>query len=119
MTRVLYLMVGITILACAAGIVERRVQSDIVVAVDNLNWSDMVLYTVRFGTRTRLGSVTSFTRAYFEVPAWRAPDGQLVIQADPIGGTREYTLGPIMAAPGQQVLLTLHNHLPLSSWVVR
>lgn len=119
MKTLLFVVTGALIIACAAELAQRSAQADIVVAVDNLNWSDVVLYTVRYGTRSRLGSVTSFTRAYFEVPYSRAPDGRLVILVAPIGGDREYVTEPIMVQPGQTVLLSIHNHLPLSSWTVR
>ena len=89
------------------------------VEVTNRNWSDMVVYAVRAGTRHRLGTVTSMTTRQLRVPRGLASGGSgVLLVADPIGGREYFNTGRIMVGPGQQIQLTLENHLPLSNYSV-
>lgn len=92
----------------------------VTLSVENHNWSDVVVYAVRSGMRYRLGTVTSMQRAELAVPpALTVADGDLRLLLDPIGSRNVFVTDPILVAPGDQVLFSVENHLPLSSWMVR
>lgn len=86
------------------------------VAVSNHNWSDMVIYAVRAGTRYRLGMVTTNETRRFRLPRGLEMAGaDLRLVADPVGGFDAYESGAIHVAPGQTIELSLENHLAISS----
>ena len=86
------------------------------IRVQNQNWSDVVVYAVRSGRKHRLGMVTSMSSARFRLPRGLALGaGDLRLVADPIGSNRSFTSEPIHLGTGQEVALSLQNHLPMST----
>ncbi len=86
------------------------------VEVTNNNWSDMVVYAQRNGSRMRLGTVTSMTTSSFDLPvAFVAGSGELFFVVDPIGSDRTYRSPAVMVGRGQRVEFLLENNLALSS----
>ncbi len=93
-----------------------RLTAEPAVRVQNQNWSDVVVYAVRSGRRHRLGTVTSMSSARFRLPRGLAMgSGDLQLVADPIGSSRGFTSGPIHVSDGQEVALSVQNHLPMST----
>ncbi|MBI4502168.1 MAG: hypothetical protein HY700_13530 [Gemmatimonadetes bacterium] len=90
------------------------------VYVQNDNWLDVVVYLVRGGARYRLGQVTSFQPAVFQVPAaaiGATNDVYLVVH--PIGSRYDYQSPDIMLAPGHTIIdLRVDNIIDHSSVMV-
>lgn len=86
------------------------------IRVSNQNWSDMNVYVVQGSTRTRLGTVGSFTSRDFRLPSYvlvRGDDARLL--ADPIGSTRAHVSEPLSFVPGQQLEWQIENPIAQSS----
>ncbi len=89
------------------------------VNVSNRNWSDVVVYAVRSGTRHRLGTVTTNQIRRFTLPReMEVPGGDLRLLADPVGGSERFESGTIHVVPGQTIELSLENQLSISSVAV-
>ena len=87
--------------------------------VENNNWQDMALYVLRSGSRWRIGSVPSFTRARFVLSdALIGGTGEIQLMADPIGSSTRFVSEPLFVQPGQQVRFRLENNLAVSSYSV-
>ena len=96
-----------------------RDAAPIVVTVENNNWSDMRIYGLRDGVRYRLGTVTSFTKARFELPRQlQAEIKPVQLLADPIAGTRSVRSYPVYLSPTDEVVWVLQNNLALSGVVL-
>lgn len=86
------------------------------VRVENNNWSDMRIYLVRSGIRTRLGYVSSMTEASLDVSDTMVGGaGEVRLMAAPIGSLQRFYSDPLHVSPGQMVEWRLENNLPLSS----
>lgn len=86
------------------------------VRVENNNWSDMRIYIVRSGIRTRLGYVSSMTEASLDVSDTMVGGaGEVRLMAAPIGSLQRFYSDPLHVSPGQVVEWRLENTLPLSS----
>jgi hypothetical protein len=84
--------------------------------VENLNWSDMNVYVLQNGARTRLGTVTSMNTTVFRLPAHvLASTANVRLLLDPIGSSEMYLTDPVQVRSGQQIALNVQNSLPLSS----
>jgi hypothetical protein len=88
------------------------------VTVKNDNWSDVVVFVVRSGTRSRIGSVTAMSTHTFRVPPDLAPDGILQLMVDPVGSNNTYVTDRIVVNSGQRVELTVAQVLRMSSFSV-
>ena len=86
--------------------------------VENNNWQDMALYVLRSGTRVRVGSVPSFSKARIPLSDAVIGSGEIQLLADPIGSSRRFVTEPIVVQPGQQVRFRLENNLAVSSYSV-
>jgi hypothetical protein len=87
--------------------------------VENNNWSDMTVYLLRDGVRTRLGAVSSMSRSTFVLSnAMLAGSGELRVLADPLGSPHKWTSQPILLNPGSQVRFRLENNVSLSTYSV-
>jgi len=87
--------------------------SEIRVQVRNSNFNEATIYTVRIGSRRRLGRVQGATDASFRVP-WPTA-AQLHFEID-ILASRGCTTQNVIIEPGQTVLLTIDsNARPRSS----
>ncbi len=91
---------------------------DVGLHVANHHWSDMVIFAVHGSSRIRLGDLTTGSEADFVVPRSLMVGGQITIVAHPIAGARDFSTGPIMVAPGQQIDLRIENALAQSNWSV-
>lgn len=87
--------------------------------VDNNHWSDVIVYVVRYGTRTRVGEVRSMSRRVIRLPRSVVAGGaHLQLQLRPLGSNQGFLLDPIMVQPGQRIALTVQNHLAISSYMI-
>ena len=87
--------------------------------VENNNWSDMTVYILRDGVRTRMGAVPSMGRSTFVLSsALVGGTGEIRVQADPLGSSKKWTSQPILIVPGNQVRFRLENNVALSSYSV-
>ena len=91
---------------------------DVELHVANHNWSDIVVFAVRGSTRQRLGDVSTGAQADFVVPRNLIIGGQLTVLLHPIGGPRDFSTGPILVSPGQQVDLRVENSITQTNWSV-
>lgn len=86
------------------------------VVVRNDNWSDVVVYALRLGTRQRLGSVVSMTTERLRLPPGVLAGGDgLRLMVDLIGSRETYTTEVVTVLPGDRVELRVQNHLAISS----
>ena len=75
----------------------RRADEAVTLEVDNNNWSDVIVYIVRYGSRTRVGEVRSMSRRAIRLPrSFLASAGQLQLQLRPLGSNQGFLLDPIM-----------------------
>ena len=87
--------------------------------VENNNWQDMALYILRSGSRWRIGSVPSFTKARFALnDSLIGGTGEIQLMADPIGSNARFISEPLVVQAGQQVSFRLENNLAVSSYSV-
>lgn len=94
-------------------------RSHTTLVVRNDNWSEVNVYLVRVGGRTRLGSVTAMGKGEFYIPdAYVLGTSDVTIAADPVGSSDSYVSPPIQVFPGAQVALTVGNTLRLSNFAV-
>jgi hypothetical protein len=120
------LVLSILVAACAWPFGRKEDDEDffegsreITVHVTNHNWQNVVIYAVRGGSRVRLGDVVTGQSVTFTIPHDLVEGGgQISLLVDPIGGSGRYSTGAILVSPGQQIELTVENHLPTSSWSV-
>ncbi len=96
---------------------EQPVQ-DVALHVANHNWSDIVVFAVRGSSRQRLGDVPTGMQADFVVPRSMVIGGSLTIYLHPIGGPRDFSTGPILVSPGQEVDMRIENSLNQTNWSV-
>jgi hypothetical protein len=88
---------------------------DISVAVDNHNWSDIVIYLMRGTQSQRLGMVTALSNIQFAFPySSLNSGGNLRLRAYPIGGAGSYTSEDLVVQPGQMIKWTLESDLSRS-----
>ena len=92
----------------------------VTVTVQNNNFSDMDVFTVKDGTvTTRLGTVTTSSTATFAVDPAYFPTGQLGLIATPIGGSGVARSGPVFVTAGQRVTFTIEPDLRMSMATVQ
>jgi hypothetical protein len=92
------------------------VEEDVLLQVQNNNWSDVVVYADRSGLRVRIGFVTSMGKDTFTLPtavvSTRSPISFVV---SPIGSNVLYATERVNVAPGQLVEFEIQNQLTTSS----
>jgi hypothetical protein len=89
------------------------------VRVTNNNWSDMIIYVLKGGTRTRLGRVPSLSTVELKLPRTIVGIGsEFEIAADPVGPEQAFRTGSIHVEPGQWVEFTIQNHLEVSYYSI-
>ena len=89
---------------------------DLVLAVNNNNWSDVVIYIVHNGRRNRFLLVTAARSASVALPArYVSPNGTIQIVAHRIGGNDEYVSPAVSVRTGHTVALTLESKLVRST----
>jgi hypothetical protein len=87
--------------------------------VDNHNWSDVTVYLVRSGNRTRLGTVGTARSGEFRVPASYAATSRLSLLVTPIGSPTRFESERFSVQPGQRVIWTIESSLKRSSLMIR
>ena len=89
---------------------------DLVLEVSNNNWSDVIIYMVHDGTRTRFTSVTAAHSVSFAIPPrYVSSNGNIQIVAHRIGGKDEYVSPVVSVRLGHTVALTLESNLVRST----
>jgi hypothetical protein len=89
---------------------------ELVLEVSNNNWSDVVIYMVRDGRRTRFTVVTAARSASVAIPSRFISSNRTVqIVARRIGGNDEYLSPAVSVRLGHTVALTLESNLVRSS----
>lgn len=121
------LIVVLLVGACglsACGLFRKRPQSSsndpVTLQVVNNNWSDIIIYALVDGSRTRLGDVGSARTRTLRLPnSVLASSGQLQLVLDPLGSRSAFRTGVILVSGGQRVRLQIENELRLTSWTVQ
>jgi hypothetical protein len=96
---------------------EASGQSEATIRVTNNNWSEMTVFILRSGMRTRLGNVGSMSSGQFSLPSGVLASS-VRLMAVPLAARRGYVSQTMSILPGQQVVLKLENNLNLSSFQV-
>lgn len=90
------------------------------ILVDNRSWSDVHLYAMYLGHRTRLTTLPAASRSVVVVPrSMLDENGELQLVGDPTITHEEVRLDPVRLQPGQHVELTLEPALWRSFVAVR
>lgn len=102
--------------ACAANEREAAALADsrVSVVVENQNFSDVTIYSVRQGTRARVGWVPGNSTGRFTVSAAQFPTGELNLVALPLTGGGAAYSGPVLVGGGQTVYFTVASQLRAS-----
>ncbi len=91
-------------------------RAETTVRITNNNWATVVVYLVRSGTPSRIGTVTSMRTEVLRIPRSLMPStGSISLMVDPIGSRHTYISPVVQVAPGQQIEFNIENHLPISS----
>lgn len=99
-----------------AGDQARVTDDELTLQVANNNWSDVVIYMVRDGTRTRFTMVTAARSIEVAIPPrFISPSGTVQIIAHRIGGNDEYVSPPVLVRLGHTIALTLESNLVRST----
>lgn len=109
------------VLACAShsrglepGVVSQG--DDLVLEVDNRNWSDVLIYVIHDGTHTRFLQVSAAKSVAHPIPAKLVgSDGTLRLLVHRIGGVDDYLSSPVSVRTGRTLALTLESNLERSS----
>ena len=89
---------------------------DIVLEVENRNWSDVVLYVVHDGSTTRFMSVTAArTQTVPIAPRFIGATGVVRFIAHRVGGDDDYYSPSVSVRTGGTIALTLQPELNMSS----
>lgn len=110
-------------LAVSAGCAGHRTSSpgapapeDVVLEVDNHNWSDVLLYVVHDGSTTRFAQITAARSASIPIPSYLVGSNGIVrFVAHRIGGLDDYFSPSVSVRTGQTIALTLEGQLEMSS----
>lgn len=90
------------------------------ILAENRSWSDVQLYAMYLGQRTRLTTIPAASRAVVIVPrSLLDENGELRLLGDPAITHEEVQLDPVRLQPGQHVELTLEPALWRSFVAVR
>ena len=98
---------------------ELTSDSQLVLEVENHNWSDIIIYVVHDGRRTRLTSVTATRNSSLIIPANLVGQvGNLQLVARRVGAYDRYVSQTISVRTGSTIVLTLESDLSRSSVAV-
>jgi hypothetical protein len=88
--------------------------------VTNHNWSLVVVYAMRNGTRWRLGDVpTMGTRTFSLDRTTGMGPGGVEILVDPLGSSEAFLTDQVTVGPGETIVLRVENNLSHSTYSVR
>lgn len=117
---------GLSLTACATGgapaagkrsLAPERATAT--VAVENRNWQDVRVFALVGGVRHRLGTVNTMQTQRFPIPRHLTAQGRDVqVLVDPVGGGGSFLSPRVQVYAGQEVNLSVQNHLPISSIAV-
>ena len=86
------------------------------VQIDNQNFSDMNIYLVNGGQRWLLGQAGGLTRTTLNIADGVAPaDGEIRLEADPVGASPPIFTPVLVIAPGQTVYWTIGSDPGMST----
>jgi hypothetical protein len=94
-----------------------RAESQVTVAVESHNWSDITVYLVGKGLPQRLGTVTALSSATFAFSSQQLGSSGVRLRALPVAG-RAFTSETIPVQPGQSIFWTLEDNLETSNFTV-
>jgi hypothetical protein len=104
--------------ADTADAADTTARTQVLVAVESHNWSDITVYLIAGGLPQRLGMVSALSSATFDFPSHRLNTTSGVrLRALPVAG-RPFTSETILVLPGQVISWTLENDLNASSFSV-
>jgi hypothetical protein len=86
--------------------------------ITNNGWLDVNVYTLRFGSRQRLGTVAGQNTEVFRLPRNLIDARGLSILIDPIGSPQSYQTDLIPVGPGQQIEVVVQQRLAMSHYSV-
>lgn len=89
-------------------------RSPITLVLANQNFSDMTIYSVEVGRRSRVGMVGGNSSVTLNVSSALFPGGRLNLIAVPIGGSGRASTGPLMVNGGETVYFTITPQLSTS-----
>lgn len=91
----------------------------VVLEVENHNWSDVIIFVVHDGRRSRLNSVTATKHSSLIIPPNMIGQvGNLQLIARRVGANDRYVSQPISIRTGSTIVLTLESDLKRSSVAV-
>lgn len=94
-------------------------ESTATVRVTNNNWSNVTVYLVYSGMRTRLGDVTSMRTERFRIPReFTVAAGSVQLLVSPLASNESYMTPSFSVQPGQQVEFNVENLLSISSFAI-
>jgi hypothetical protein len=82
--------------------------------VENNYWTDVTVYAVRVGVRSRIGTVGSLGQRDFHLGAPTLSTGRVQLYAEPVAGDIGYHAPEISLAASGRVDLIVENQLALS-----
>ena len=90
------------------------------VEVTNNHWQDIVVYATRFGSRVRIGEVTSQSQRTLTIPkAFMGSDGTVGLQVSLIGSGGVFRTDQLHVSPDEMIVLSVQNNLGTSSWAIQ
>ncbi|MHB1863537.1 MAG: hypothetical protein ACYCVL_11255 [Gemmatimonadaceae bacterium] len=94
--------------------------STVTFAIDNRNWTDVVVWLAHDGLKSRLGTIRSANVQTFQVPtAWTGRSRALQLVAHAIGAPDDFTSETFSVQLGQTVTWMLQVELSRSSLSIR
>lgn len=94
--------------------------STVTFAIDNRNWTDVVVWLAHDGVKSRLGTIRSANVQTFQVPtAWTGRSRALQLVAHSIGAPDDFTSETFSVQLGQTVTWMLQVELSRSSLSIR
>ena len=92
----------------------------VMLVVRNDNYSDMKIFAVRGGQRTRLGTAIGNTSTSFKIAErFYSFGGDMRVDATPIGGNEYASTGTVVVSPGQTIVFTIAPVIRMSAVLLR
>jgi hypothetical protein len=88
---------------------------EILVQIDNQNFSDMEIYVVKNGQRLLVGQAGGLTKTTLTIKDAIRGDGRVKLLAEPTGGARPITTPTLIVPRGQSIFWTIGSDLATST----